>query len=159
MDQLYQRNVDRIYRICFMYLKNQADAEDAVQSVFLKLFKSEMTFKDHEHEKAWLIVTARNHCKDQLKGWWRTRHVDLEVLPEGIWRDDREGSGAILEKLLSLPSKYRIVLYLYYYEDYSVRELSSMLGRKESTVQTQLAKGRALMKLSLGGHYDQSSHQ
>ncbi|GMK41215.1 hypothetical protein PCCS19_42710 [Paenibacillus sp. CCS19] len=158
MNEVYQRNVDRVYRICFMYLKNRTDAEDAVQSVFLKLFKSDIGFRDFEHEKAWLIVTARNHCKDQLKSWWRTRQVDLAVLPEGIWHDDREGSGAVLEKLLSLPAKYRIILYLYYYEDYSVRELSSMLGRKESTIQTQLAKGRALMRISLGGHYDQSSY-
>jgi RNA polymerase sigma-70 factor (ECF subfamily) len=155
MNEVYERNVDRMYRICFMYLKNSTDAEDAVQSIFLKLFKSEMSFRDLEHEKAWLIVTARNHCKDMLKSWWRTRHVDMAVLPEGIWHDDREGSGVVLDKLLALPAKYRIVLYLYYYEDYSVREISTMLDRKESTVQTQLAKGRELMKLSLGGHYEQ----
>lgn len=158
MDEVYQRNVDRIYRICFMYLSNQTDAEDAVQTIFLKLFKSEMSFRDLEHEKAWLIVTAQNYCKDQLRSWWRKRHVDLPVLPEGVWHDDHQGSGVVLETLLSLPEKYRIVLYLYYYEDYSVKEISGMLERKESTIQTQLAKGRTLMKISLGGHYDQSSH-
>ena len=75
-------------------------------------------------------------------------------LPEAILGDDIGHSGEVLEHLLALPEKYKIVLYLYYFEDYSVREIANMISRKESTIQTQLAKGRKLMKLSLGGHYD-----
>ncbi|WP_336789632.1 RNA polymerase sigma factor [Paenibacillus sp. MMO-177] len=158
MEEIYKRNIEMIYRICFMYFKNRTDTEDAVQSIFLKLMKSNVSFKDFEHEKAWLIVTAKNHCKDQLKEWWRRRKVDLTSLPESVWRDKNDYPGKVLEQLLALPEKYKIVLYLYYFEGYSVREISNMLNSKESTIQTQLAKGRKLMKLSLGGYYDNSSH-
>ncbi|MEO3944747.1 sigma-70 family RNA polymerase sigma factor [Gorillibacterium sp. CAU 1737] len=154
MDDIYKRNVEMIYRICFMYLKNSTDSEDAVQSIFLKLLKSNTSFADPEHEKAWLIVTTRNYCKDFLKSWWRTRKVELTRLPEAVWRDDNDGSGEVLDQLLALPDKYKIVLYLYYFEEYSVREIANILIRKESTIQTQLAKGRTLMKVSLGGHYE-----
>ncbi|MBB6673421.1 RNA polymerase sigma factor [Cohnella nanjingensis] len=154
MDDIYKRNVEMIYRICFMYLKNSTDSEDAVQSIFLKLLKSNTSFADPEHEKAWLIVTTRNYCKDLLKSWWRTRKVELTRLPEAVWRDDGDRSREVLDQLLALPDKYKIVLYLYYFEEYSVREIANMLIRKESTIQSQLAKGRTLMKLSLGGHYD-----
>lgn len=71
--ELYQRHADGVYRLCYIYLKHSVDAEDAVQSVFLKLIKSQMIFNDYEHEKAWLTVTARNYCKDVLKNWWKTR--------------------------------------------------------------------------------------
>lgn len=158
MEEIYKRNIEMIYRICFMYFKNRTDTEDAVQSIFLKLMKSNVSFKDFEHEKAWLIVTAKNHCKDQLKEWWRRRKVDLTSLPETVWSDKNDYLGKVLEQLLALPEKYKIVLYLYYFEGYSVREISNMLNSKESTIQTQLAKGRKLMKLSLGGYYDNSSH-
>lgn len=154
MDDINKRNVEMIYRICFMYLKNSTDSEDAVQSIFLKLLKSNTSFADPEHEKAWLIVTTRNYCKDLLKSWWRTRKVELTRLPEAVWRDDGDRSGEVLDQLLALPDKYKIVLYLYYFEEYSVREIANILIRKESTIQTQLAKGRTLMKLSLGGRYD-----
>jgi len=119
MDDIYKRNVEMIYRICFMYLKNSTDSEDAVQSIFLKLLKSSTSFADPEHEKAWLIVTTRNYCKDLLKSWWRTRKVELTRLPEAVWRDDGDRSREVLDQLLAL-----------------------------------LAKGRTLIKLSLGSHYD-----
>lgn len=151
--ELYQRHADLVYRLCYIYLKNPVDAEDAVQSVFLKLIKSQMVFIDHGHEKAWLMVTTRNYCKDILKNWWKTRRVDLDALPEvSSWNSD-EPSGKVLAKLLSLPEKYKTVLYLYYFEEYSVKEISEMLERKESTIQTQLSRGRERLKIDMGGNY------
>ncbi|MHB8061771.1 MAG: RNA polymerase sigma factor [Ruminiclostridium sp.] len=118
LSELYERNMDMVYRICYMHLKNHADTEDAVQTVFLKYIRSIVTFRDHEHEKAWFIVTARNCCRDTLKSFWRSRQVDMDRLPDiSTW--DREESEELLTQLLSLPEKYKIVLYLYYYEDYS----------------------------------------
>lgn len=156
LDEIYKRNVDMVYRLSFMYLKNTAETEDAVQSIFLKLFKSNVSFSDREHEKAWLILTTKNHCKDILKSWWKTRHVDVESLPEIPCWDEREQSGNVLERLLSLPEKYKVVLYLYYFEEYSVKEISSLLGYKESTIQTQLSTGRKRLKFILGGQYEKS---
>jgi RNA polymerase sigma factor (sigma-70 family) len=151
--ELYQRHADLVYRLCYIYLKNPVDAEDAVQSVFLKLIKSQMVFNDHGHEKAWLMVTTRNYCKDILKNWWKTRRVDLDALPEVTsWNSD-EPSEKVLAKLLSLPENYKTVLYLYYFEEYSVKEISEMLERKESTIQTQLSRGRERLKIDLGGNY------
>lgn len=80
--ELYQRHADLVYRLCYIYLKNPVDAEDAVQSVFLKLIQSQIMFNDHGHEKAWLTVTTRNYCKDVLKHWWKSRRADLDALPE-----------------------------------------------------------------------------
>ncbi|MWC28621.1 RNA polymerase sigma factor [Paenibacillus sp. MMS18-CY102] len=151
VSEIYKRNVETIYRLCVLYLRNIADAEDAVQSVFVRLMKSDKAFTDHEHEKAWLIVTAKNYCKDMLKSWWRFRRVRIVPLPEiSHWDDSTKGS-EIMEQLLSLPSKYREVLYLYYYEGYSVKEIGRMLNRKESTVQTQLYSGRKRLKENLEG--------
>lgn len=151
-EELYERHIDMVYRLCYMYLKNAPDAEDAVSTVFLKLLKSDKGFQGHEHEKAWLICTARNTCKDILKSWWRTRRVDFEELPEIPSWDRQDLAEEVLSTLLSLPEKYKTVMYLYYYEGYTVREISKMLGRKESTLQTQLAKGRQLLKIDSEGY-------
>lgn len=154
----YRRHADTVYRLCYLLLRNTEDADDAVQSVFLKLFNYKGSFQDTEHEKAWLIVTARNTCKDMLKSWWRSRRRDLDVLPEKTcWPHDDHDKRDVLERLLRLPDTYRTVLYLYYYEGYSVKEMSAMLKRKESTLQTQLAKGRERLKTELGGIYGERS--
>jgi len=151
--ELYQRHADLVYRLCYIYLKNPVDTEDAVQSVFLKLIKSQTVFNGHEHEKAWLMVTARNYCKDIQKNWWKSRRVALHALPEISAWNGNEPSGEVLARLLSLPEKYKTVLYLYYFEEYSVKELSEILGHKESTIQTQLSRGRKRLKIDLGGNY------
>ncbi|MUT68354.1 RNA polymerase sigma factor [Paenibacillus sp. NEAU-GSW1] len=149
--EVYQRHVDTVYRLCFMYLKNASDAEDAVQSVFLKLLKIGKKFADHEHEKAWLIVTAKNYCKDMLKSWWKFRRVRMDHLPELFNSENQEQANELMETLLALPPKYKDVLYLYYYEDYSVKDISAMLNRNESTIQSQLANGRKRLKVRLEG--------
>lgn len=152
--ELYQRHVEVVYRLCYIYLKNPVDAEDAVQSVFLKLLKVPVIFQDAEHEKAWLTVTTRNHCKDLLKSWWKVRRVDLATLPEiPAWNND-ELSEKVLAKLLALPEKYKTVLYLYYFEEYAIKGIAELLECKESTIQTRLARGRKRLKLDLGGDYD-----
>ena len=150
--EMYERNVNMIYKLCYIYLKNTADAEDAVQSVFLKLLSTNTVFRDLNHEKAWFITTARNHCKDVLKSWWRKCRVDLDTLPEPTIRDGSTQTGEVLESLLKLPEKYKTVLFLYYFEDYSVKEISELLNRKESTIQSQLQRGRERLKIDLGGN-------
>lgn len=151
--EVYERHINMVYRLSFILLKNTYDADDAVQSVFMKLFKHNRAFHDREHEKAWIIVTTQNTCKDVLKSWWRSRRIDMDALPEKTYWNDNEQHTEVLEQLLRLPEKYRTVLYLYYYEDYSVKEISQLLNRKESTIQTQLAKGRARLKTEMGGVY------
>jgi len=149
--EVYRRNVNAVYKLCYIYMKNAVEAEDAVQSVFLKLLQSHVTFTSHEHEKAWLITTSKNHCKDMLKSWWRRKRVDLESLPEIASCDEDKQATEIIEKLLILPEKYRIVLHLYYIEDYSTKEIAGILGRNESTIRSQLCRGRERLKIDLGG--------
>jgi len=88
--EVYERNIDMVYRLCFILLKNTTDADDAVQSIFLKLFKHNKAFHDREHEKAGLIVTTKNTCKDVLKSWWRSRRVDIDILPEAPYWDSHD---------------------------------------------------------------------
>ena len=152
--EMYQRNVNRVYKLCYIYLKNAVDAEDAVQSVFLKLLKSNVHFNDYEHEKAWFITTTKNCCKDILKSWWKRKRVDFETLPDIASGDDDNQEKEIISKLLALPEKYRTVLSLYYLEDYSVKEIAILLGRNESTIRSQLQRGRKKLKIDLEGGKD-----
>ena len=151
--QVYRRHVDTVYRLCFSYLKNAADSEDAVQSIFTKLLNMDKYFHTPEHEKAWLIVMSRNHCMNVLRHWWRKSRVELDSLPEIPYWDNYNEAGEVFTALLNLREKYKTALYLYYFEDYSVREISKILHIKESTIQTRLAKGREILKLELGGKY------
>lgn len=144
-EELYSRNADIVYRICFLRLKSAEDAEDAAQNIFLRYLKKPREFSDNEHEKAWFITSARNYCKDFFRFGGRLRRVDMESLPEQACEPAAEES-ELLEKLMSLPEKYREILYLYYYEDYPAKEIANLLGRNESTVRTQLSKGRERLK-------------
>jgi len=150
---IYQRHADTVYRICYLYFRNTADTEDAVQSVFLKLLRSPAVFESPEREKAWLIITAKNHCKNSLKHWWRTRRTEWPEGWEPAYNAPEPPAGRVDGHLLALPEKYRTVLYLYYYEEYKVKEISAMLNIGESTIRTRLARAREKLKIDLGGAY------
>jgi len=151
--ELYERNVRRIYQICFMHLRNAADAEDAVQSVFLKYIRSGKAFSDCEHEKAWFIVTAQNHCRDVFRlSWWRSRPVCIDDVADLAAEGTNEEYAELSEALLRLPRKYKDVLYLYYFEGYAVKEISEILKRNENTIRSQLIHGRKRLKLDLEGN-------
>lgn len=148
--EIYRRHIDTVYRICYTLLHNIPDAEDAAQSVFLKLMECDVAFENPAHEKAWLITTAKNHCLDVLKHWWKRKRVDAEALPEPpFW--DAEPEDGLLEQLLSLPPKYKLVLYLFYYEGYPSSEIAALLHEKDTTIRTRLRTGRQKLKLCLEG--------
>lgn len=148
---LYTRNVDAVYRICYVYLRSRADAEDAVQSVFLRYLQKQPEFRDENHERGWLLLTAKNICRDMLRSWWRRHRVGLDELPEPAVPMRDEEPSELTEALLALPEKYRITLYLYYWEGYPAREVAALLGCRESTVRTRLQRGREMLKNDLGG--------
>lgn len=125
-----------------MFLKNSQDTEDAVQSTFIKLLEHPRFFENNEHEKAWLIVTASNICKNSLRHWWRKRADIDELIDVGT----TDKSDEILHQVLCLPPKYKTALYLYYYEGYSTGEISKMLRINESTIRSHLHTGRKLLK-------------
>lgn len=148
---LYERQAESLYKICRFYLGNPTDAQDAVQNIFIKLLEKQMTFHDEQHESAWFHTVARNHCRDILRSGWKKKRVDMETLPEYPAPEEKQQQDSYLEEALSrLPVKQKEVIYLYYYEEYSIREISRLLNRRESTIQSQLAAGRKKLKRYYG---------
>ena len=149
-----RRYSDTVRRVCMIHLKNHADTEDIFQTVFLKYLLNQTVFENEAHEKAWFIRVTINACKDLLKSFFRSHTVSIEELvqlPADIPAEHRE----VLEAVLSLPSKYREVIYLHYYENYTAPEISQLLGKKVNTVYTLLTRARQLLKETLGGDDDE----
>lgn len=144
--EVYERNIDMIYRICFIYLRgNKSNAEDAIQTTFLNMFKKEIIFKNKEHEKAWLITVSTNVCKNLLKSKWN-KHISIDEL--NIPYSENKNKD-ILQEVLKLPDKYKQVVYMHYYEGYSCVEIAKMLNTKENTIYSHLNKARAILKKNL----------
>lgn len=147
----YIRTVEKyandIYRVAFCYCRNKSDAEDIVQSVFLKLLQSEVKFQDEMHKKKWLVCVTANQAKDFSTSYWKQKVVPLETATTeaGACMNTIEPS-ALYEAVMSLPQKYRPVVHLYYYEDYSAKEIAEILNVKETTVQTRLMRARQKLK-------------
>ena len=144
---------DMVRRLCMIQLKSYADTEDIFQTVFLKYVLSSVAFENEEHEKAWFIRVTINACKDLLKSFFH-RHVTSldEILerPAQMREDHRE----VLEAVLSLPQKYREVVYLHYYEGYTASEISQILGKKVNTIYTLLTRSKQMLREKLGGDED-----
>lgn len=154
MAEAIQRYGDTVRRLCMVHLKNYADTEDIFQTVFLKYALTSVSFDSDEHEKAWLIRVTLNACKDLLKSIFRSRTVSLEELveqPAQLSADHRE----VLEAVLSLPAKYRDVVYLHYYEEYTAPEIARILGKNVNTVYTRLTRAKGLLREKLGGDGDE----
>jgi RNA polymerase sigma-70 factor (ECF subfamily) len=132
-----------VYRVAYSYLKNRPDAEDALQETFLRLIRGRVCFTDETHEKAWLVRTVSNVCRDLLKAKAR-QHEPLDDHAE--LAAPEQGENALLAAVLALPEKYRIVLYLYGVEGYSVREIAALLRRPPNTIKTRLSRAREMLK-------------
>lgn len=141
---------DMVRRICFYHLKNEADTEDVFQNVFLKYMLYDGVFQSSEHEKAWLLRVAINDCKDILKSFFRRNMVPLQAVKE-LEADIPQNHQEVLEAVLSLPKRYKDVIYLHYFEGYTATEIGRILGKKENTVYSLLSRGRGMLKKELGG--------
>ena len=141
-----------VQRICMVHLKNHADTEDIFQTVFLKYILSSVAFKNSEHEKAWFIRVTINACKDLLKSFFRSRTISIDALANQL-TTLTPGDGEMLAAVLSLPAKYKDVVYLYYYEGYSASEIGHILGKNVNTVYTLLTRSKGLLKEKLGGDW------
>ena len=148
-----RRYQNMVYRTALHALGSPQDAEDAVQEVFLRLFQYRGTFESEEHLRRWLLRVTVNRCRDLLKSPWRKRRVSWEETPE-IPVFDRPGQAALYREVMALPEKYRDVIHLFYYEELSVKEIAQITGRGESTVTSQLTRGRDLLRKSLREEYD-----
>ena len=141
---------DMVRRLCMIHLKNYADTEDIFQTVFLKYVLSSASFESPEHEKAWFIRVTINACKDLLKSFFRKNTVPLDqILEQPAPLKDRHPE--VLEAVLSLPAKYKDVVYLHYYEGYTAPEIGHILGKNVNTIYTLLNRARQILKETLGG--------
>lgn len=147
-ERLVNTYSDLILRLSYTYLKSAQDAEDICQTVFLKLLAGDGRFQSREHEKAWVIRTAINACKDELRAF-RRRTVPLEEVPESAAPELPRSD--VLEAVMELPGKYREAIYLFYYEGYSVKEIGELTGRSEAAVSAHLSRGRKKLRELLGG--------
>ena len=138
---------DRLFAIAFHYCQSKADAEDILQTVLLKYYRSEKEFENEEHLRNWLIRVTINESKRLLLSPWRKRVAPLEEYAAVTFPLLEESD--LFLAVMALPPRYRIVVHLYYYEEYSVREIAAVLRIKETTVQTRLMRARKKLKEKL----------
>lgn len=134
---------DMLFRLCLIMLKNESDAEDAVQETYIRYFQKAPEFESKEHQKAWLIRVATNKCRDTLR--FRARHPQIDEADINKFVSEESDSG-ILEALTALPEKYRLVLTLYYIEEFRMEDIAKIIGRTSSAVKMRLQKGRKLLE-------------
>ena len=147
VEEIVKRNEDKLFRTALAITGGRTDAEDIVQDVFVKLFEKQPHFESSEHETAWLIRVTVNLCKNTLRSHrWKKTVPLLESYPAQT-NEQQE----ILQTVLSLPSKYRIVIHLFYYEGYSTKEIAEITEQKESTVRERLTRARRILKNYLEG--------
>lgn len=162
------RYSDMLFKIAYLRLQNVQDSEDVVQEVFYQFIKREEGFECVEHEKAWLIKVTLNACKKVWRNAWN-RHRDGGAMEEEVSESDElqpRGTGLeeellqeeknrqLLSAVRALPAKYRDVIHLFYYEELSVKEIGKVTGRRESTVTSQLTRGRELLRKTLKEEFD-----
>lgn len=150
VNRAIEKYADMIRRICLIHLQNSADTEDIFQTVFLKYVLRSVPFESEEHEKAWLIRVTINACRDLRRSFFKSRTVlldDLIEMPAPMLQSNRE----VLEAVLSLPKKYKDVVYLHYYEGYTAAEIGEILGKNVNTIYTLMTRSKKLLKEKLEG--------
>lgn len=132
-----------LYRLCFVMLGSCEDAEDAVQDTMLQYVRKNPVFESAGHEKAWLLTVAGNRCRDMLR--FKLRHPAVKLDEIAACTEEKEES-SILEALMTIPQKYRLVMTLHYVEQYTAEEIAPIIKRTPSAVRMRLQKGRMLLK-------------
>lgn len=144
-DRIYNLYKNDIYHLALSYTKNIKDAEDIVQNTFIKFYKQKNSFENDIAIKKWLIRVSINECKNLFLSAWKRKtkpltEVEENTLESAIAEDN------LLEVLFSLAKKDRIVIHLYYYEDYSIKEIAKLLKTNEGTIKTRLYRARIKLK-------------
>ena len=148
VQQLIQNYQNSLYAAAFNICQNQMDAEDVVQEAFVQYYTTKKEFENEQHIKAWLIRVVINKAKNITRTFWKKNKCALEDYMETLTFPDTQSKN-IFEEVMKLPDKYRIVIHLFYYEEYAIREIADILKLSESNVKVRLSRGRALLKESL----------
>lgn len=166
---------DMLFKLSYIRLQNVEDAEDVVQEVFYQYIKNRASFQSPEHEKAWLLKVTMNACRKVWRSAWYRHRSDWQHdddAREENWPEEIRGASGssqpgpeeaafqkekrrqLLNAVLDLPAKYRDVIHLFYYEELSVKEIAKVTGRAESTVTSQLTRGREMLRKVLRSEYE-----
>ncbi len=145
----FQKYGNLVLRTAYCCVGSYCEAEDITQEVFLTLHEKPQQFRNDEHMKAWLLRAAINRGRNYRKSWKQKRRVELDEVPEmpqecGMMQDNE-----IRTAVLSLPKNYAAVLFLHYYEGYTIKEIAKILGKRENTIGSLLRRGREKLRLEL----------
>ena len=142
--RLAQLYMDAVFRLAFSYLKNRSDADDVTQTVLLRLYETDKTFECDAHVKNWLLRVTANECKKHWRSPWGRMECYEDVAGGLIFEDQRYSD--LFQAIMALERKYRTVIILYYYEGYTVAEISRILGIPQGTVGTRMRRAREQLK-------------
>lgn len=145
VEELAGRYRDNLFAAAFHICKNAADADDIVQETFLQYYVTKKEFDSEQHIRAWLLRVAINKAKNVNRTFWRQHKAPLEDYMETLAFETPQEE-TLFETVMKLPEKYRIIIHLYYYEDYSVSEIAKVLKLTQSNVKVRLSRGRRLLK-------------
>lgn len=155
IDEIMNRHGQEILQLAYSYVRNRELAEDLTQDIFVKCFSALHTYKGKSSLRTWLWRIAINHCKDYLKSWYNRNvtpsdqecfvtYSQKESVEQLVIRQDEDQQ--LVLSVMELPMKYREVIYLFYYEELSIKEIASVIEVKENTVKTRLRRAKELLK-------------
>lgn len=153
VQELVARYQNNLFAVAFNVCKNAQDAEDIVQDTFIQYYTMKKEFENEQHIRAWLLRVAINKAKNANHTFWRRNKLSLDDYMETLTFETPQSEN-LFETVMRLPEKYRIAIHLYYYEDYSVREIANILRLSESNVKVRLSRGRSLLKEVLKEEWD-----
>ena len=146
--ELFEKYQNNLYAVAFNVCKNAEDAEDVVQDTFIQYYSFKKQFDNEQHIRAWLIRVAINKAKNMNRTFWRKNKMSLEDYMETLTFETPE-SGELFEAAMNLPEKYRIVIHLFYFEDYTIHEIAKILKLSEGNVKVRLSRARSLLREQL----------
>lgn len=146
----FRNYCNTVLRTVYNIVHSYSEAEDITQEVFLKLHENPQNFESETHLKAWLLRSAINRAKNYHKSFRVKMVSPIDETNENCFAQDfTPEENELLEKVRNLPAKYSLVIYLYYYEGYSVKEIADMIGKSKNTVNSQLQRGREKLKMEI----------
>lgn len=148
VQELVEMYKDNIYAAAFNICKSAADAEDVVQDTFLQYYMTKKEFDDEKHIRYWLLRVAINKAKNIQSSFWHRNGMPLDDFIETLSFETPE-TKELFEEVMKLPEKYRVVVHLFYYEDYSIKEIAKILRTTESNIKVRLSRGRVKLKDAL----------
>lgn len=156
LEQVLEKYQSNIYKAAFYICKHHDDAEDIAQEAFLAYFKEDQDFESEEHIKAWLLRVTVNKAKNLKTSFWHRKKVSVPDFTEWFASRNEESEEGISETsenliraVMGLPEKCRVVVHLFYYEGYSVKEIAKIVEKKENTVKAHLYRGREILREKL----------